>query len=357
MPFERPTLTDLIDRVSSDIASRLPGMSTTLLRRSLAGILARAEAGAVHSLYGYLDFIARQALPDTAEDEYLIRWANIWLKRGRKPATYAAGADAVRVTGTLGAPMAKGTLFVRSDGLQYVTTEDLILTTTSGLVSVQALTPGAASNLGPGVSLSLLQPVRDINSAAVVVSPGITGGTDQETLEQLRIRLIRRIQRPPQGGNADDYETWALEVPGITRAWVYPRAMGPGTVSVVVANDDSSTAPIPDATTVAAADEYIQQLRPVTATVYVVAVATFPIDMSIKLSPNTLTTQAAVMAELEDLFLREGEPGGTMLISKLREAVSVAAGVNDSAIVTPTANVTATVNRIPVIGTVTWSDL
>lgn len=357
MPFERPTLTDLIDRVSADIASRLPGMSKTLLRRSLAGILARAEAGAVHSLYGYLDFIARQALPDTAEDEYLIRWANIWLKRGRKAATYAAGANAVMISGTLGAPVEKGTVFVRSDGLQYVTTEDAVLTSKTGLVSVQALTPGAASNTGTGVSLSLLQPVRDINSAAVVVSPGIIGGIDQETLEQLRIRLIRRIQMPPQGGNADDYETWALEVPGITRAWVYPRAMGPGTVSVVVANDDAATAPIPDAATVAAADAYIQQLRPVTATVYVVPVATFPIDMTIKLLPNTLTTQAAAMAELEDLFLREGKPGGTMLISKLREAVSVAAGVTDSAIVTPTANVTATVNRIPVPGNITWSDL
>ena len=95
MPFSRPTLNELIDRVSTDIASRLPGASTTLLRRSLAGVLARAEAGAVHSLYGYLEFIARQALPDTAEEEYLLRWSSIWLPRGRKPATYANGLNAV----------------------------------------------------------------------------------------------------------------------------------------------------------------------------------------------------------------------------------------------------------------------
>ena len=355
MPFERPTLTDLIDRVSTDIASRLPGKSTTLLRRSLAGILARSEAGAVHSLYGYLDFISRQALPDTAEEEYLLRWSRIWLPKGRKAATYATGNNAVQVRGVLGSRVEIGTVFVRSDRLRFRATSEAVIGSTTAVVSVEALTPGASSNTAPGVSLSLLQPVTGIESDALVVSPGIIGGVDQETIEQLRIRVINRIQQPPQGGSKSDYETWALEVPGVTRAWVYPMQMGAGTVTVVVANDNGLTAPIPDAAIVTAAQSYINEKRPVTATVYVVAPTTLAVNMAIKLAPNTSATQSAAQAEIDDLFLRDAEPGGTMLISKMREAVSVASGVEDSEITTPTANVVAGTNQIPVVGTITWS--
>jgi uncharacterized phage protein gp47/JayE len=357
MPFTRPTLTELIDRVSTDIASRLPGVSTTLLRRSLAGILARAEAGAVHSLYGYLDFIARQAIPDTAEDEYLLRWAAIWLPAGRKGATFASGTDAVQVTGTIGAIMPAGTVVVRSDGLQFQTTADLTLAASTGLVSVDALAPGSGSNTEAGISLSLLVPVTGFQSSAIVVSPGISGGVNIESLDALRSRLISRIQQPPQGGSEADYETWALEVPGVTRAWVYPLTPDLGQVTVIIANDEGGTAPIPDAPTVAAALAYIEEKRPVTAEVFVLPPTVLIVDMDVSLNPNTAATQAAALAELEDLFLREAEPGGVIYLSKMWEAVSISAGVMDSAITDPVANVTGATGQIPVLGTVTWSAL
>lgn len=357
MPFARPTLEELINRVSTDIASRLPGMSYSLVRRSLAGALARAEAGAVHSLYGYLDFIARQAIPDTAEDEYLLRWVAIWLPDGRKPATFATGESAVQVSGAIGSVLLEGTLFVRADGQQYKTTAEVALSGTTALVSVQAVTANASSNTGAGVSLTLFQPVEGISSTAIVVSPGITGGNDQETLTALQARLVRRIQQPPQGGSAADYETWALEVPGVTRAWVKPLYLGAGTVAVFLANDNAVTAPIPDAGTVAAALEYITEKAPVTAIVYVMAPVALAVNIAAKLNPNTSATRSAAQAELADLFQREAEPGGVIRISKIREAISIATGVIDSQVTTPAADVTAAPGEIPVLGTVTWSTL
>jgi uncharacterized phage protein gp47/JayE len=357
MPFARPTLDELIDRVATDIASRLPGTNFALLRRSLAGALARAEAGAVHSLYGYLDFIAKQAIPDTAEDEYLLRWVAIWLPDGRKPATYATGVNAVQVTGAIGTPVPEGTMFVRRDGQQYRSTADVFLAGTTGLISVIAVSATSKANTTAGVELSLFQPVPGLSSGALVVSPGITGGNDQESITALRARLIRRIQQPPQGGSEADYETWALEVPGITRAWVKPMYLGPGTVAVFVASDTSGTAPIPDAGTVAAAQAYIEERAPVTAIVYVMAPTAFTVNIVAKLSPNTIATQAAARAELADLFLREAEPGGTIPISKIREAISIASGVNDSQVTSPAVDVVAGAGAIPILGTTTWSAL
>lgn len=356
MPFARPTLTELRERVVTDIASRLPGMSTSLLRRSLAGILANAEAGAVHSLYGYLDFIARQALPDTAEEEYLLRWAAIWLPEGRKEATYANGINAVRVTGTTGLPMPAGTLLVRSDGLQYYTLNDLV-STGSDLVTVAASLPGSTYNTAAGVQLQLLVPVTGFDSAAIVVAPGITGGVDQESIEALRARVIARIQQPPQGGSKSDYETWALEVPGVTRAWVYPLELGPGTVTVRIANDDITTGYIPSAAVVAAAQAYIKAKAPVTAEVYVLAPVSQTVPMTISISPDTTATRAAVVAELQDLFFRTAAPGGTIPISKIREAVSVASGVNDSRIDSPTTDQTSITGNLLNLGTITWGTL
>lgn len=355
MPFLRPTLNELIDRVATDIASRLPGASTSLLRRSLAGALARAEAGAVHSLYGYLDFIAKQAIPDTAEDEYLLRWVAIWLPEGRKPATFANGINAVQVSGSLGTFYPIGTVFVRADGQQYVSTTELTLIAATGLISVRALLASALPNTGAGVPLTLFQPVAGSSSGAVVVAPGITGGTNEESLQALKARLIRRIQQPPQGGSAADYETWALEVPGVTRAWVKPLQLGAGTVVVYIAADDAVTAPIPDAGIVAAAQAYINKKKPVTADVYVFAPVPLTVNVAAKLKPNSSATQAAARAELQDLFFRTSEPGGTIPISKIREAVSVANGVLDSAVTAPSADVVAPTGQIPVLGTTAWS--
>src|SRR6478736_4591283 len=60
----------------------------------------------------------------------------------------------------------------------------------------------------------------------------MTGGADTETDDQLRARVLFRIQQPPMGGDANDYVAWALAVPGVTRAWCSPLEMGMGTVTV-----------------------------------------------------------------------------------------------------------------------------
>ena len=66
MPFVRPDLQTLIERAQADIQSRLPGTQPQL-RRSLTGVIARMEAGVAHGLYGYLDWLALQLMPEGAK--------------------------------------------------------------------------------------------------------------------------------------------------------------------------------------------------------------------------------------------------------------------------------------------------
>lgn len=348
--FSRPSLADIIQRVRNDVLSRLS--TDDVLRRADAEVYARVMGGVAHGLYGFIEWLSDQVIYDTAELEYLERWCSIW-GITRKPAAAATGSVTFAVQA--GAVIPAGTLLQALDGVQYQTTADATITAPTATAPVAAVVAAAAGNRATGQSLSLVSPVVGVQSTATAGL--LSGGADIETDDALRGRLLSRIQQPPQGGASYDYTTWALEVSGVTRAWVAPQELGLGTVTVrfVRDNDGSGAAIIPDASEVAAVQAYIDARRPVTAQVTVVAPAAVPINFQIQgLTPNNATVQAAVQAELQDLLTREAVPGGSILLSHIRAAISAAAGETDYVLVAPAANVTNTVGNMSTMGTITW---
>ena len=145
-------------------------------------------------------------------------------------------------------------------------------------------------------------------------------------------------------------------MPGVTRAWVYPKEMGAGTVTVRFVRDNDASI-IPDAGEVAAVQTYIDDpsRRPVTADAYVVAPTPVTLNFNIQLTPNTAAVKAAVEASLRDLLLREAAPGVTLLISHVREAISVAAGETDNVLISPTTNQVYTTGQMPIFGAISWA--
>jgi len=349
MPFERPTLQEIIDRETADITTRLEGADPQPKRGNLA-VLPRAHAGAVHGLYGYLDFMARQIMPDTAEAEYLERWAGIW-GLARKQAAQASG-DLV-LGGAAGTVIPAGWLVLRSDDAQFASTAEAVL---PAPVPVAALNPGAAGNTAAGALFSLASPIAGADATATVAAGGIGGGADAETDPALLARLLARVQAPPHGGKESDYVAWALEVPGVTRAWAYANRLGAGTVGVAFLVEGSPTGPIPNQDELDAVAAHIEPLRPVTAAVTVFALNPLPVDFEIHLAPDNATVRAAVAAELADLLKREALPGeSTLLLSHVREAISTAAGEYDHTLTSPAADVEAGAGDYPVMGEITWS--
>lgn len=350
MAWTRPTLTELITRIEADYVSRLTG-GGTLLRRSVAKVLARVNAGAIHLAYGFGEYWARQVIPDTAEKENLDRWAKIW-GIARKAATYTtfnavfAGTDATLI------PI--GTELTRADGQLYVTTANGTIAAGTATIPCTASAAGAASGLDGGEVLSMSSPIAGINSQPTVSGTGIVDGSDQEDDESLLDRLLTRIQTPPHGGNAQDYVTWAKEVAGVTRAWAYPNHLGDGTVGLAFVRDDDSGSIIPDSGEVDAVQDYIDERRPVTADLTVFAPVAVPLAFTITGIADA-TIRAAVQAELEDLIRREAEPGGTIYLSRIREAISKAEGEFDHGLTLPAANVTTTTGQITTMGAITWA--
>lgn len=351
MPFERPNLSELISRAVADIESRLDGADATL-RRALLNILAKMQAGSVHGLYGYLEWIALQGMPDTAEVEQLERWASIWGKK-RKASSKSSGL--VTFTGSDGSEIPLGTLLKRADGFEYATTAEGVVADGTVEVTIEAVEAGADFNAPENTQLKLPSPVSGVQSTAV--SGELAGGADTENDDDLRSRLLTRIRQAPHGGADFDYVEWALEVSGVTRAWAYPRELGAGTVTVRFMTDDLTADGIPAAESVTAVQSYIDNVRPVTADVTVVAPVAVAMNPVINLNPNNAAVQAAVEAELSDLLKREAIPGATILVSHLREAISIAMGETDHVLVSPATDVDHSTGQIPVLGTITWGDL
>jgi uncharacterized phage protein gp47/JayE len=350
MPLTRPTLPQLIDRNVADIESQLTG-SDARLRRSNLNVTARVVAGAAHGLYGSIDFLARQLFPDTAEKEYLERHASS-RKITRKVAVAATGP--VALTGSNGSPIPAGTVLSRSDAAEFTTNAVATIAAGIATVTVTASVAGDAGNTLEGSKFTLVTPVAGVSSTGFVGTGGLVSGSDAEGDTSLRERLIARMQKAPQGGADFDYVDWALEVPGVTRAWVYPMELGEGTVTVRFMRDDDSTGAVPDGAEVATVATYIGARKPVTAGLYVLAPIANPLNLSISLTPNTAAVKAAVQAELADLIRREAIPGGTLLLSHIREAISIAAGERNYTMTTPAEDVTNGVGSITTLGVITW---
>lgn len=119
--------------------------------------------------------------------------------------------------------------------------------------------------------------------------------------------------------------------------------------------DGATPTGVPLAAVTTAVEGYIHTRRPVTAEVTVAGPVATPLALTIRsLTPDTPAIRAAIRAEVDDLLLRAAEPGGTILISHIREAISGAEGETDHVLVSPTADVPHAAAQIATPGEITW---
>ncbi|WP_236207881.1 baseplate J/gp47 family protein [Pseudomonas tohonis] len=347
--FSRPALPALINRLRTDLLTRLGEADE--LRRSDAEVYARVLGEGINGLYGYLDWQARQYLPDLGDQESVERWGNM-LGEWYAPAEAASGS--VPVVGSVGASIPLSARWQSQSGLLYKPVASVVIDASPKLVEIVCEQTGSAGNLAEGEPLTLISPIAGVQSQAVVPVGGVAGGAEQEDIEGLRAKVLRRLSRPPQGGSRDDYESWALAAhPSVTRAWVYPLEQGPNTVVVRIVCDRLAD-PIPTPQVIAAVQAYIDARCPVTTAVFVLAPVAELIAFSIDLTPNTPEVRAQVQSQLADLLRREGEPGGTLLRSRMTEAISLAAGETNHVLAVPATDLVLNVGHFPVMGVITW---
>lgn len=352
MAFGRPTLTQLVDRIHADFVSKLE-LTGAVLRRSIIYVMTRVFAGAVHMRHAHLEYLGKQLFPDKSDEEFLVRQASLFGLSKTAPTQARALAN---FSGTDTTVIPAGTVVASDAGFEYTTDAEVEITSGTAAAEITAVLAGSDSNLIDGVVLSLQTPISGVDSAVEVPSV-ISDGIDQESTEDLRARLLSRMSDPPMGGSDADYITWAKEVSGVTRVWVTPLGLGPGTVVIrfVRDNDGAGSAIIPSGGEISDVQAYIDPLAPAHATVTVSAPTYSPDNFTFSaISPDTAEMKAAVEAELTDLYQRKAEPGRTMLISEIRTAIGGTPGLTDYTLTSPSADVTHTSTQLPGVGTLTW---
>ncbi len=166
----------------------------------------------------------------------------------RKDAAFATGV--VTFTGTVGTVIGTGVQVAveQSDGTENPVA---FATTAGGTIPgggsidlpVQATQAGAAANVASGQIAVLLSSVAAPDGtpgiSAVTNAAATSGGADVETDDKYRVRVLLEWQSARGGGTVGDYESYALDYPGVGFAKIIPVVQGGGTVAVIVTDEDN----------------------------------------------------------------------------------------------------------------------
>lgn len=362
MPWSTPTLREVRSDVRDAIRGSLPG-ADAMVPNSVLRVLSDAQGALCHLNLQYLDWLALQLMPDTAETEWLDRHGDIWLinadgTTGRKVATLAEGT-ATFSGSVAGAIIPLGTQLTVND-LLYETTAAITVGASHAPTTgpIRALDPGKAGNQEPGTLLTLVTQPANIDSTGLVVE--LNNGTDEETDEQLRARILQRIRQPPQGGAEHDYVRWTLAVPGVTRAWAAANEMGMGTVTVRFMMDalraDQDGFPTgADCDTVTA---YLDTVRPVAVKdMFVVAPIRRPVDVHIgALNPDTSETRGAIEQSLQEMLFEMAAPGQTIYSAWKSRAILDAPQVISFHLVDASDDVMESAGHMAVLGDIVYDN-
>jgi len=357
MPWTTPTLREVRSIIRDNIRGSLPGADASV-PNSVLRVVSDAQGGLCHLTLQYIDWLSLQLLPDTAETEWLDRHGDIWLTNsdgstGRKVATPSIGV--ATFTSTFPGVVLPNATRLSYAGMEFETTEEIDVGVQESPANIRCLDPGAAGNLDPGTQLSVDTPVGGILPNATVVT--LLGGTDEETDDELRMRVLLRIRQPPMGGDADDYVNWALRVPGVTRAWAFPQEMGIGTMTVRFMMDDlrASNGGFPLPSDIEAVTAYLNTVRPVTVKdIFVVSPIPLPVNLRISyLDPDDAATRQGITDSLLAIFRERTAPGQRWWRAWSDEGIAAAPGVYAYDLVaddvTPPSN-----GYMPVLGDITY---
>lgn len=182
------------------------------------------------------------------------------------------------------------------DDLNYKAVEKV----DAGIYKMECEELGTVGNNPVGV----LIPIDYIEGLATAkLGETIQEGQDIEEGEDLYNRFIEKIQNPTTSGNSNHYKQWALEVPGVGDALVFPTWSGPGTVKVVIVDSNKVR---PSESIIEGVRDNIENNKPIGAQVTVEGALEKLINISAKVelatSFNLNTVQELFKKNVEEYF-------------------------------------------------------
>jgi uncharacterized phage protein gp47/JayE len=238
-------------------------------------------------------------------------------------------------------------------------------------VMATAKTTGNTTNANPGAELAIVSGVTGVAATAYITFGGLQGGTDAETDEAYRLRVVEALGSDYGTFTASEIEIVAKTVPGVTRVFVRTAQEVPppgwpaeGQVRIAFLRDNDDN-PIPSAQEVADVKaRLMEEVVPAhTSADDVIVIAPTPVTMNFvfsSMTPNTASMRRSVQASLRQLFKETATFGQDIqeldYLCAIRETYDIERRERLKTFVlsSPSGVVTVGVDEMPILGTVTW---
>lgn len=279
-------------------------------------------AGEITRLQAELAWLANQAVPWSAQGEWLTRHGEL---RGvtRNAATHARGTLKFSryLPLSFDAIIPKGTVCAVSgdEPIEFETTEDVTLPAESLTVTApaQAVVAGVSGNVTSG-QINTLVSETDL-ADYVTNTAAFSGGREAETDDEYRVRVLKTYQNPATALNSAWYRNFALSQSGITAAQAVPCEDGANTVSIYCWGEGSA----PTQATLTAMQSDLNEQRDigVTVTVKAAETVTYPLKMRLRMASGAdfaaAKAQAIHAAETYFAGVTVGDAVSTDAISRM----------------------------------------
>jgi uncharacterized phage protein gp47/JayE len=224
------------------------------------------------------------------------------------------------------------------------------------LLSAQSEENGTDYNAVAG-AITTLSATPDGITAVTNPAP-FTGGSDPESMDDYRARLLTFI-RSPQTGSPSDLITWAEEIDGVDSATVFPNdnlgTAAPGHVTVRISGPNG-TIPLQPVIDAVAASLAARDLANIT--IHVGTFTASPMNVSVTITPSSGFVRADITPNVQEAisdYILSIPVGGTLFVTGIIQHVREVVGVDDVAVTLPASNQTASSTTKFTPGTITVS--
>lgn len=348
---------DSILKRMSDKYTELSG--NTPAEASDISVRLRVLAGEIYSAYVNMEWLKRQLFADTAQGEYLELHAK---ERGlvRREASYAVGSVVFSVT----EPALKeiiipaGTVVATCEEIplrfETVETVSIPVKGTSVHSQIKALETGRKYNVSAEKICILVTPPAGVET---VTNPDpCTSGTDTESDESLRARVIDSYKFASNGTNCAYYKNVASEIVGVAGAGVIPKGRGAGTVDVYISGEGGEVSD----EVLDEVQKKLSNLREVNVDVAVYKADAENVNLLIYLDVEDGYEFSEVkencLSAIEDYISTRGV-GGSVLLNHITDILCHTQGVRDFYMPAGSNfNIRCPQNRYPVIGNIRFTE-
>lgn len=317
----------------------------------------RALAAQLVSLQAQAEFVQRQCFPQTATGEALDTHA---LQRGlyRIAAQKATGILRFSLNSAAASDItiSGGTRCISPDEKVFTVTEDAVISAGSTFCSANAEADEAGAGGNVAANSVIFMELPPVGVAAVTNPNAFTGGSDAESDEELRRRVLDSFRSIRNSGNAAYYRDMAMAVSGVAAAEVQPRYRGRGTVDVIVATETG----VPSQTVLGRVSSALNGRREICVDVDVKAPTPITVNVDAEITVGSGFDSDTVLENVENA-VREHFTGRILgkglSRAELGNLIYSVEGVENYSLSLPQADLEANLEELPVLGTVSISEV